>query len=175
MPSTPTAPRGFRVGGSKYTIFQHGSNPIALLNEVSHTSPAPVAQSVAIQPLDSKRPLEIITPAAIGMGTLVLQFFEIWNARVWDDLFKLAGLAPGKAVDLADVFDAVAASGERIQVKKVIHPPAGAGAPFTGQNGYTETYENVVVSNIEDGETISVGTMQVMKNITVNYTNVTRS
>lgn len=163
MANSP-APRRFRVAGSKYTAFFWQGTLIALAEQVSHTSPPPVAQPVAIQPLDAAHPLEIITPAATGMGTFVLQLTETYGQKVWDQLAVLAG-----ANDLADVFNRIAAWKDPITITKHIFPPAGSGV-----QAYFETYHNCVVSNIEDGEVITVGTMQVYKNLTVNYTYSTR-
>jgi hypothetical protein len=39
---------------------------------------------------------------------------------------------------------------------------------------YTEEYHNCVISNVLDGETIEIGSMEVVKQITVNYTYMTR-
>jgi hypothetical protein len=39
---------------------------------------------------------------------------------------------------------------------------------------YTEEYHNCVVSMVTDGETIEVGTMEVLKQMVVNYTHLTR-
>lgn len=154
--------RQFRVGGSKYTVFYWQGNPIAFANQVSHISPQPVAQAVAIQPIDAPRPLEIVTPAATGIGTLVLQIFEVWGEKVWDRLAGIAG-----ANDLVSVFNAVAASPDPIKVSKHITPPAGSKV-----EPYFEIYNNAVIANVEDGEVIEIGTMQVMKNITINYAGV---
>lgn len=181
--------RQFRVGGSKFTVF-HWGNPgqlIAHCNQVAHTSPAPVADAVAIQPIDARRPLEIVTANAIGMGTIVLEIVELYGLAVWQELGTLASAITGDTgldglpqnantkrennkTDLADIFNAVASSATPISVTKFIYPPAGSKVA-----NYTEQYFNCVISNFQDGETITIGSMQIYKQITVNYTHYIRS
>ena len=40
---------------------------------------------------------------------------------------------------------------------------------------YTEQYFNCVISDFTDGETITIGTMQIYKRITINYTHYIRT
>jgi len=70
-------PKLFRTGGSGFTAFQWQGHVIGFAQSVSHQSPQPVAAPVAIQPLDQQYPLQIITPAAVGPGTLQVQLFEM--------------------------------------------------------------------------------------------------
>jgi hypothetical protein len=177
----------FRVAGSKFTVFYWDGKLIAHCNQLAHTSPAPVADAVAIQPLDARRPLAVITPNAIGMGTLVLEIVELYGLSVWEELQSLATAIKGKAAngnspitsgnndqnnatDLADIFNAVSAYTQPIQVTKYVYPPAGS-----NQGQYQENYFNCVISNYQDGETVSIGTMQIYKQITVNYTHYKRT
>lgn len=159
------AARQFRVAGSRFTAFEYNGQFLLTAQEISHVAPQPVAQSVAIQPIDSVRPVEIITPGAIGMGTLGLRIYEVYGRKVWDDLAGLTG-----ATDLADVFQRVASLTTPIKVKKYVFPPAGSKV-----QPYYDLYNNCVISNIDDSEVIEIGTMQVMKNVTINYTHTTRS
>ena len=182
-----TPARQFRIGGSKFTVFHWGNDLIAHCNQVAHTTPAPVADAVAIQPIDARRPLEIVTANAVGMGTLVLEIVELYGFKVWQELSSLAAaINGGKGVDglpqnantraennktdLADIFNAVASSANPISVTKYVYPPAGS-----KQKNYTEQYFNCVISNFQDGETITIGTMQLYKQITVNYTHYIRT
>lgn len=186
MASTVPASQ-FRVAGSKFTVFYWDGKLIAHMNQLAHTSPAPVADAVAIQPLDARRPLAVITPNAIGMGTLVLEIVELYNAPVWQELVTLASVISGKnangnspissgnndsnnATDLADIFNAVSTYTKQIVVTKYVYPPSGSNAkPFQ------ELYNNCVISDFQDGETVSIGTMQLYKQITVNYTHYIRT
>ena len=189
------AARQFRVGGSRFTTFEWDGQPIAHANQVAHTSPAAVANPVAIQPLDSRRPQEIITANAIGMGTLVLEIIELYGEPIWQELVTLANgggsfpkgqgiigqqgnannnataSASGNAVsqnngtDLADIFNVVASTPNAITVVKYVSPPAGS-----KKKPYHTTFHNCVISDYQDDETITIGTMQLFKQITINYT-----
>ncbi len=158
MAILPSGVRKFRVGGSNFTLFHWKGTPIARAMQVSHTSPQPVAAAVAIQPLDARRPEEIITPQAIGAGTLVVRIVETWGGRVYDQFVE-------NADDLVDVFNAVASDPEPISVTKFVFPPAGSGV-----NPYHITYKNCVISDVKEGEELEVGTMQLMKDVTIMYT-----
>lgn len=160
-----------RVGGSDFTIFHWLGRPIAFAQEVAHTSPEPVAAPVAIQPMDARRPVQVITPAAAGMGTLTLTLIDLYGAQVWERLSGLAG-----SVDIVDIFMKVASLSDPIHMTKVIQPPTLAGINFNnGQAFYTETYHNCVITGVVDGEQINIGTMEILKQITVAYTKKTVS
>ena len=177
----------FRVVGSKFTVFYWDGKLIAHCNQLAHTSPAPVADAVAIQPIDARRPLAVITPNAIGMGTLVLEIVELYGLSVWEELESLADNVKGKnansgspitagnndqnnATDLADIFNAMSATTTPITVTKYVYPPSGS-----NQDQYQENYFNCVISNYQDGETVTIGSMQVYKQITINYTHYKRT
>ena len=173
-----------RVGGSGFTVFTWAGKPIAFAQQISHTSPQGVGTGpVAIHPMDEPHPVQVITPAAAGMGTLVLRLYELYGAQVWERLGAQFGVAPDKerwigdrtdlagAVDLVDVFIKVAAMPGAVNVVKYIRPPVIQGRIMAP---YTEEYHNCVITNVQDGEEINVGTMEVLKDVTVGYTHITR-
>jgi hypothetical protein len=183
-----------RVGGSGFTIFTFAGQPIAFAQQVSHTSPTPVGPGpVAIHPMDEPYPVQVITPAASGMGSLTLNLYELYNSKVWDRLGAQLGFTGGGAlggssneafsggfgnailsgaVDLVDVFIRIAeASPGTTNVVKYIRPPK---LQDVQQEPYAEQYHNCVITNILDGEAVEVGTMEVIKQITVAYTHMTR-
>jgi hypothetical protein len=162
----------YRVGGSGFTVFVWDNQPIGSARQIVHQSPQPVGPGpVPIHPLDAARPLEIITPRAVGMGTLVLEFYEIYGEKVWQRLRTFAGNQAGRNIrDLADVFRVVSDTPKPIDLIKVVRPPKGSNVP-----AYMEQYHNCVITNVADGETIEVGTMEILKQITVAYTQVTSS
>lgn len=154
-----------RVGGSGFTYFSWMNQIIAFARQVSHTSPEPVGPGpVAIQPLNAKRPIQVITPGAAGMGTLVVELYELYGAQVWEQLIGLSG-----TLDLVEIFQAVAAMANPISMSKTIVPPVLQGVHFPS---YSEVYHNCVITNVANGETIEVGTMEIRKQITVAYTNM---
>jgi hypothetical protein len=189
-----------RVGGSGFTAFFFMGKPIAFAEQVSLTTAQPVAPATPIQPMDEPYPVQIITPAAAGPGTMVLQLTELYGHKVWDRLggdlnygqgvkhTDNTGVVPGTStsvsignglldglVDIVDVFIKISQQPPgTVEVVKYINPPALFGMD-QGSGAYSETYRNCVIANIEDGEQIAVGTMQIVKNITVMYTHTLRN
>lgn len=183
-----------RVGGSGFTVFTFGGQPIAFAQQVSHTSPTPVGPGpVAVHPMDEPYPIQVLTPAASGMGSLTLNLYELYNEKVWDRLGSSIGytgagspfggnasnnLSFGQsilsgAVDLVDVFIRIAEQpAGTVNVVKYIRPPLLGGTTGTP---YSEEYHGCVITNILDGEAVEVGTMEVIKQVTVGYTHMTRN
>lgn len=175
-----------RVGGSGFTVFRWRGQPLAFARQVAHTSPRPVGPgAVPIQPMDAAYPVQVITPAAAGMGTITLDLYELYGANVWERLGAQAKMTMGVresaaakdanalfdgAIDIVNIFRVQAAS-EPIQVVKYIKPPTLAGKNL---KAYTEEYHNAVITDVVDGETIEIGTMEILKQITVGYTHMTR-
>jgi hypothetical protein len=189
-----------RVAGSGFTAFFFGGQPIAFCEQVSHTSAQPVAPATPIQPMDEPRPVQIITPAAGGPGTIVLQLTELYLSKVWDRLGADLGYDQAKgvldptftnpgtantvgvgiggplngAVDIVDVFIRISQlPPNSVNVVKYIRPPALGGN--TAQKPFVEQYMGCVISDIEDGEQVGVASMQIVKNVTVMYTHVLRN
>lgn len=192
-------PRNFiRRGGSGFTIFTFGGQPISFCQQVAHTSPRPVGQGAsAIQPMDEPYPVEIITPAAAGMGQIVLNLFELFGSggkasKAWDrlgvgantmggnpfgavgqsdtsqflNLSSSSGVFSG-AVDIVDIFIRQAqADPASLSVVQIIRPPAN---PNGTQQPYFIQYVGCVITDVQDGEQIDVGTLEVIKQITVAY------
>jgi len=204
----PTFTSRVRVGGSGFTIFTFGGQPITFCQQASHTSPQPVGGGMsAIQPLDEPYPIEIITPAAAGPGQIVLNMFELFGSggvasKVWDRLglslgakngpfgsetpenqstnFTLTGRNVGGlfmgAVDIVDIFIRQAqASPSQTEVVKIIRPLGASGPAGSPIEPYTEEYHGCVITNVQDGEQIAIGTMEVLKQITINYRYMTRN
>lgn len=180
-----------RVGGSGFTVYSFMGALLAFAQQVAHTAPQPVGPgAVAIQPMDEPYPVQVITPAAAGMGSITLNLYELYNSKVWDRLGQSVGAAAQTilstnentqslgqsiltgAVDIADIFVRVAEQRpEDLNVVKYIRPPLIAGQPGAP---YQEIYHNVVITNVVDSEQVEVGTMEVIKQITFGYTHVTR-
>lgn len=159
-----------RVGGSSFTVFTWQGSPITFLRQMNYQSAAPVAGVAPIHPLDEPYPVQLITPQAATMGTLVLEMYELYGALVWE---RLAGLSNvnGATVDIANIFAAVANTADPIHVFRVIRPPRIRGRAMSS---YTEEFHNVVIASVDDGETIEIGTMEVLKQVVCNYTHITR-
>jgi len=176
-------PALFRVGGSGFTVFHWQGQPIGFAQAVSHQSPQPVAAPVAIQPMDQRYPLQIITPAAIGPGTLALQMYETYNSKVWDSIMRIIDQTNTTGVqtnrlpqynDLAEVFIRLSNIGKGINCTKIIYPPNKVQGGKKSQF-YADTYHNCTITDIRDDEDIDIGRMEIIKNLTIQYTYSTRS
>lgn len=162
-----------RVAGSGFTVFTWQNESILYARQISHRSPTPVGPgTVPIHPMDTPYPVELITPLAATMGEIVLELYELYGSNVWERLKTFSGIEGGNPVDIVGIFKAVANSAEPIRILKYIKPPKIRG---TVMQPYTEEFQNCVVSAVTDGETIEVGTMEVLKTIVVNYTHITRN
>lgn len=181
-----------RVGGSGFTILTFAGQPVAFAQQFAETSPTPVGPGpVAIHPLDEPYPVQVITPAASGMGSLTLNLYELYNEKVWDrlaadvegsnsnpfggagsnDINTSNGVFDG-AVDLVDVFIRQAEYSGPLNVVKYIRPPTIGGRKG---NPYAQQYHGCVITNIVDGDTIEVGTMDIVKQVTIAYRFTTRN
>ncbi len=213
-----------RRGGSGFTIFSFGGVPIAFAQQISHQSPRLVNNPSYIQPMDEPYPLEILVPVAAGVGTLVLNLYDLWAtgigaskgdiAKVWDRLGNNGTTASGSSVtnvipftasdsttqqgyvgiggggifgNAADIVDIAIrqaqASPEQMRIVQYIRQIPGQGVGATGQSpgdltkgnnvGYVE-YNGCTITDVRDDETVQVNTLEIVKQITVNYTYATR-
>lgn len=169
----------FRVGGSGFTVFTWEGKPIGFAQAVAHQSPQPVAPPEAIQPMDQRYPLQIITPAALGPGTLQLQMYEMYNRKVWDRIMEVVDSKHKGGFnrlstynDLVEVFIRLANIGRGITCSKIIYAPNEAG----NRSRYSaENYHNATITDIRDDEDIDIGRMSIIKAMTIQYTKMTRS
>lgn len=118
-----------------------------------------------IHPLGQEHPVEIATSRVLAGGTLMLTIRELWNAPVWQ---QLAGMA--KSNNIVDIFKAMAADPRYVTCQTIIKPPGTESTPSAWRG---KTYQNCVVVDINDGDTITVGALAVTKGITVAYTHST--
>lgn len=180
--NTSTTPQLFRVGGSGFTAFHWEGQVIGFAQTIAHQSPQPVAAPVAIQPMDQRYPLQIITPAAVGPGTLSVQMYEMYNRKVWDQIMEVVDRNHTQGEqsnrlsvynDLVEVFIRLANIGRGISCTKVIYPPNKVQA--TKSQFYADTYHNCTITDIRDDEQIDIGSMEIIKSMTLQYTHSTRS
>jgi len=160
-----------RVGGSGFTTFHWRNNLIGWAENVTVNPVQPVAQPVAIQPLNAQRPIEIITPGAHANGTITLTLTELYNQSVWQRLSDLTG-----SNDIVDIMRTIAAIDQGITLTKIIRPGAFNTTNDDPTTFKHETFFNVVVASVEDqGETIDVRTMELNKQMTLWYTHSLKS
>jgi len=179
--SLDTLPLKFRVGGSGFTAFQWMGHVIGFAQAVGSQSPQPVAPPVPIQPLDQQYPMQILVPAAIGPGTLTVQLFEMYNHKVWDQIMKItdnkglgdAGARP-RYNDLSEIFLRLSALNKPINCTKIVYPSGTGVRGGPGVRHYADIYYNCMITDIRDDEMIEIGTMAVIKNMTIMYTHSRR-
>ena len=144
-----------RIGGSGFTTMLFQNLRLAYLQVIAETPPTPVAQAQAVQPIDESVPLEIVTAMAVGVGTLKCTFYELWNEPVWSELPGLAG-----TTNLLDVLKRQVTLGS-ITMQKVINSPSGIYR--------AKVFHNVVIVDIDEGETITIASMTLPKVLTFQY------
>lgn len=146
--------------GSNFSTFRYAGKAIAYLEIVNDSGQQLVAPPQFVQPLGSPHPIEIVSARAIGGGTLTLSIRELWHQEVWQQLAGLAG-----STDILQVVNALANQPNYVTCTKIITPPDG--------RKYGKTYHRCTITDIPDGETITIDTLSVTKNITVAYTHTT--
>jgi hypothetical protein len=144
-----------RIGGSGFTTMMWNGSRLAYLQVMQDTPPTPVATAQAVQPIDESVPLEIVTSMAVGVGTLRATFYELWNTPVWSMLPGLEGTS-----NLLDVLKRQIALGN-ITMQKVIKSPTGAMR--------SKVFHKVVITDIDEGENINIGSMTLPKTLTFQY------
>lgn len=206
-----------RTGGSGFTVFVFGGIPLAFAQQVSHQSPSFVNNPSFIQPMDEPYVVQILTPVAQGVGTLVLNLIDLWPnsdgviEKVWDRLGNsgpssggtsnsipnvnnnssgqgYTGLGGGgifgQASDIVDIAIAQAqATPAQMSIVQYIRQMPNLQGGVTdntqptlvgGKSGYVH-YHGCTIVDVRDDETVAIGTLEIVKQITVNYTYSSRS
>jgi hypothetical protein len=132
---------------------------LAYLQTLQDTPPQPVAGAQVVQAIDEAVPQEIVTSLAVGAGTLRMTFYELWNEPVWS---KLPGLEGTNT--LLEVLQRQVSLGE-VRCTKLIKSPSGI---FRVRN-----YHGCVLTDIDEGEQVNIGTMTLPKTLTLQYTKTT--
>lgn len=158
MPTSKT-----RVVGSGFSVLRWNGQKIAFLENVNDQGQTPVAAPQAVQPLDEPYPIEFAVPRAMNAGNFILTIRELWDRPVWQ---HLAGLEA--AQDLLGVWDVMARMAGTITCQTIIKPPQG-------NYWRLKTYHNVVITSIDDSESIGIGTVTVAKSIGCSYTHSTKA
>lgn len=152
-----------RVVGSGFSSFTYQGKVIAFLEGVEDSGQRAFSDAGPpyqfIHPLGYAHPTEIATSRVLQGGTLNLTIRELWNTAIWEQLAGLAGTN-----NIVEIFAKLAENPSYVSCQLVISPP-GAGAKRRGKN-----YNNCVVVDISDNDTISVGALAVTKGLVVAYT-----
>lgn len=148
-----------RVGGSGYTTLLFQGRRLSYLQVIQDTPPTPVATAQAVQPIDEPVPIEIVTAAAVGVGTIRMTFYERWHSPAWAMLPGLEGTN-----NLLEVLMRQISLGN-ITMQKIMRSPTGIMR--------ARVYHGVVITDIDEGENINIGTMTLPKTLTAQYTYTT--
>jgi hypothetical protein len=144
-----------RIGGSGFTTMLWQGQRLAYLQVMQDTPPTPVATAQSVQPIDEPVPLEIVTSHAVGVGTLRATFYELWNTPVWSNLPGLEGTN-----NLLDVLKRQIQLGN-VTMQKIVKSPSGIMR--------ARVYHSCVVTDIDEGENVNIGTMTLPKTLTIQY------
>jgi hypothetical protein len=155
-----------RVVGSGYTVLSFNNKPIAYCEgweDSGQRAFSDIGQPYQfIQPIGAEHPIEIATSRVLAGGTLMLTIRELWNQPVW---WQLAGLAG--TWNIVDVFNKLADNPQYVSATLIIKPPGTHSQPSRWRG---KKYQNVVVVDINDGDTITTGALAVTKGIVCAYT-----
>jgi hypothetical protein len=149
-----------RVLGQNYTTFQYAGLSIAYLEVIGDGGQAPVGRTEFIHPLGYDHPIDIVAPRVIDGGTLTLGIREIWHYEVWEHLSGLAGTH-----NIIEVFQRLRNTPNYVTCAKIITPPDG--------KRYGKVYHRCLITNVPDGEEITIDKMSEQKPLTIAYTHTT--
>lgn len=151
-----------RVVGSNFTTMRWRGAPIAFLLGVQDSGQAPVAPPESVHPLGSPHPIEIATPDALSAGTLTFTVKELWNKPVWQHFSGLAA-----AQNILDVWRVIRQMSEDITCQMVVKNP-------NSTTWRTKTFYGVVITEIDDSESVRIGSMTLDRPVGAMYTHAER-
>jgi hypothetical protein len=175
-----------RNAGSGFSTFYWSNQIIAFLDELRDSGQKPIAQYQAVTPLGMSYPAEIALPRVRSEGTLQITLRELWNQPAWWALGQAAAgpASPNTAsggpfvntYNIIEVYNALAQSQTPITCTTVIQIPSPSATPDptlpAGPNPSYRgwTYHGVTLTDIDDSETIQIGTITMPRQLTAVYT-----
>lgn len=169
-----------RIVGSGFSVFRYNGKAIAFLDEVHDSGQQPIRQYEAVTPLDAPYPLEFALPRVRSEGKIDLVIRELWAYPVWWGLAGLTGTG-----NIIDVYNAMANTANPITCTTLVMKntvnnssntsnvelSSGSGNQLAGQNQAYRgwTYNQCVVTAIDDREAIQIGTLTFPRNISLVY------
>lgn len=158
-----------RVTGSGYSTFVYAGKPIAFLISVEDSGQAAWSDKGQaysfIHPLGHRTPTEIATSRVLSGGTIQLTIQELWNQAHWEQMVGLTG-----TYNIVEIFDRLARSANYVTAQTIIKPPGTENNPSRWRG---KIYHNVTIVDIMDGDTITVGGLDVAKPVVCAYTHST--
>lgn len=158
-----------RVTGSGYSTFVYAGKPIAFLMGIEDSGQAAWSDKgepyAFIHPLGSRTPTEIATSRVLAGGTLQLTIQELWDKAIWEHMAGMAGTN-----NVVEIFDRLARTANYVTAQTIIKPPGTESNPSKWRG---KIYHNVTIVKIADGDTITVGGLDVAKPVVAAYTHTT--
>lgn len=165
MPATKV-----RVVGSGYTFFNYRGKPIAFCEQVEDSGQRAFSDTGQpyqyITPLGAKHPVEVATSRVLQGGTLTLSIRELWAAPIWQQLDGMA-----QAQNIVDIYEVLSQDPNYVTCTSVIKPPGTDNIPSRWRG---KIYQNCTIVDINDGDTVTVGSLAVAKGLTIAYTHSTK-
>lgn len=148
--------------GSNYTTFQYAGKTIAFLQSFTDSGQTFVGggQPQFIHPLGYPHPVDIVAPRALGGGTITAQITELWGEEVWEQMQGLSG-----AKTIVEIVERLSRTPNYVTCTKLIRHPNGR------RSG--KIYHRCVITNVQDGDQVTIGSLAVQKNVTISYTHST--
>lgn len=160
-----------RVVGSGYTMLHWKGAAISFLDQFTDRGQTPVGNGggaggggagwEAIIPLGADHPVEIATSRVLGAGSITASIRELWNEEIWQ---QLGGLAD--AANVVDVWRILEQDPQPVTCYMNIKTPGN-------RPNRRKTYHNCVITQIDTGDVVQIGTLSVSKNIEIAYTHAT--
>lgn len=159
-----------RVVGGGFSVFSYAGKPIAFLLSVEDSGQRAWSDRGQpysfIHPLGSRTPVEIATSRVLQGGTLQMTIQELWETAIWEQLAGLTGTN-----NIVEIFNRLANTPNYVTAQTIIKPPGTESTPSKWRG---KVYHNVTIVDIADGDTITVGGLDVAKPIVAAYTHSTR-
>lgn len=156
-----------RVVGSGFTTLDYDGIPIAWLESFQDSGQRPIVDPQPITPIGDTFPREIVSARALGAGTLGITIRELWNSWAWQQLGSPDPTNPSgplaSSYNILDVYQALSASAKALQVTMLIKPP-------TSQTWRGKAFLGCWITDINDGEQVSIAELSIARNITLMYT-----
>ncbi|MDQ1041400.1 hypothetical protein QFZ75_007902 [Streptomyces sp. V3I8] len=159
-----------RVTGSGYSTFVYAGKPIAYLISVEDAGQrawSDKGQAYSfIHPMGSRTPTEIATSRVLSGGTLQLTIQELWDQAHWEHMAGMAGTN-----NVVEIFERLSRTANYVTAQTIIKPPGTESNPSKWRG---KIYHNVTIVDIMDGDTLTVGGLDVAKPVVCAFTHTSR-
>jgi hypothetical protein len=158
-----------RVVGSGFTTLTFGAKTIAFMEGFDDSGQGtPAFGPQPVYSIGNRYADEIVTSRVMAPGTLTVTLREVWHEAAWRTILQTFGITATDAAganDILDAYDLMDAAGvsAALSATMVIKNPNPGG----GVRG--KVYTGLTITAIDDGETVTVGGLNVARRITFMY------